>query len=394
MEVAVFLDQRFSRTPDGMVWTADSCAYSFFRRYLEVFDRVRAVARVQEVAVADPRWKAASGAGVSFTAAPHYLGPREYLRYARGVKRAACQALQGGPAVILRVPSQLANCVEPLLRRTRRPYAVEVVGDPFDSYAPGAVRHPLRPFLRHWFRRRLQAQCAAAAGASYVTLAALQQRYPCAPSAFTACYSSVELPPEAFADEPRPPSPKKSFQLISVGSLQFPYKGFDLLIRALRLCRADGLDASLEIAGDGALRGSLEAQAAALGVGGHVWFAGAVPPGESVRARLDRADLYVHASRAEGLPRALIEAMARGLPCVAARAGGVAELLPPEDTIPVGDAVALSRKISEVLRDPAHMARMSVRNLEKAREYEEAILQRRRNEFYARLKEKGTEPFP
>jgi glycosyltransferase involved in cell wall biosynthesis len=387
MEVAVFLDQRFLRTPDGTVWTADSCSYSFFRRYLEVFDHVRAVARVRDAAAADPRWKTASGAGVSFTAAPHYVGPLEYLRHAHGVKRAAHQALQDAPAVILRVPSQISNCIEPVLRQTRRPYAVEVVGDPFDSYAPGAVRHPLRPFLRRWFRRRLRAQCAAAAGASYVTAAALQQRYPCAPDAFTANYSSVELPPEAFADEPRSFSPKKPLQLISVGSLQFPYKGFDLLIRALRSCRDDGLEVSLEIVGDGPLRGVLEAQGVVLEVDGHVRFAGSVSPGQGVRTRLDQADLYVHASRAEGLPRALIEAMARGLPCVASRAGGVAELLPLEDTVPVGDAPALARKISEVLRDPGCLARMSARNLTRASDYEDATLGLRRNQFYANLRE-------
>ena len=387
MEVAVFLDQRFWRTPDGTVWTPDSCAYSFFRRYLEIFDHVRAVARVRHVAAAGAGWKAAGGAGVTFSAAPHYLGPWEYLRHARAVKRAARQALHGAPAVILRVPSQLANCVEPLLRQTRRPYAVEVVGDPFDSYAPGAVQHPLRPFLRRWLRRRLEAQCAASAGASYVTASVLQRRYPCAPGAFTACYSSVELPPEAFAIETRSWAPKKSLRLISVGSLQFPYKGFDLLIRALRSCRDDGLDAGLEIVGGGLLRDALEAQAGALGVGRHVQFVGTLSPGEAVRARLDQADLYVHASRAEGLPRALIEAMARGLPCVASRAGGVAELLAPEDTVPVGDAAALAGKISEVLREPARMARMSVRNKCKALEYREEILQQRRNEFYARLRD-------
>jgi glycosyltransferase involved in cell wall biosynthesis len=79
--------------------------------------------------------------------------------------------------------------------------------------------------------------------------------------------------------------------------------------------------------------------------------------------------------------------MARGLPCVAARAGGVAELLPPEDTVPVGDAASLARKISEVLREPERLARMSAQNRHKALEYREEILQQRRKEFYAQLRD-------
>ena len=42
MNVTVILDQRFYRTPDGTVWTGDSCGYSFFRRYLQTFDGVLA----------------------------------------------------------------------------------------------------------------------------------------------------------------------------------------------------------------------------------------------------------------------------------------------------------------------------------------------------------------
>ena len=43
----------------------------------------------------------------------------------------------------------------PGLRRTKRPYGVEVVGDPYDVFSPNAIKHPLRPFFRWWFTRCL-----------------------------------------------------------------------------------------------------------------------------------------------------------------------------------------------------------------------------------------------
>ena len=83
----------------------------------------------------------------------------------------------------------------------------------------------------------------------------------------------------------------------------------------------------------------------------------------------------------------MIEAMARALPCIGSAVGGIPELLPLEDLVPPGDAAALARKIREVVGDPGRMARMSARNLEKAKEYGEETLRTRRLEFYLQVKE-------
>jgi glycosyltransferase involved in cell wall biosynthesis len=330
---------------------------------------------------------------VSFAVVPHYQGAWQYLLRSARVKRAARAAIGDGSALILRVPGQLANVIEPELRRTQRPYGVEVVGDPFASYSPGAMRHPLRPILRRWFETQLREQCRQAAAAAYVTEYALQERYPSSPGAFVTSYSSVDLPAEAFTAGPRVFGGPGPLRLIAVASLQYPYKGVDLLIDALGECIHGGLDARLEIAGEGKLRAVLEAQAAAAGLTNRVRFLGAVRSGAGVRSCLDRADLFVHASRAEGLPRAVIEAMARGLPCVASRAGGIPELLSAEDTVPAGDMQVLARKIAEVARDPARLSRMAARNWARAQQYREDVLAERRAQFYSHCQQAAKEWF-
>jgi len=122
-----------------------------------------------------------------------------------------------------------------------------------------------------------------------------------------------------------------------------------------------------------------------------VRFAGRLPAGEAVRAELDGSDLFILPSYQEGLPRAMIEAMARGLPCIGSTVGGIPELVPEEDRVRAGDAAGLARRIREVVSDTERMARMSARNLEKAAEYREDVLRARRNAFYRYLRQATSE---
>src|SRR5437867_4440191 len=178
MNVAVTCEHRFARTPDGSVWTTGVNSYEFWTRYLAVFDRVKVVARVKDADIADPGWLRADGAGVEFAAVPNYLGPWQYLARAAKVRRAVHQAVVESEAVIMRVSSHLAGCLEPKLIRSGHPFGLEVVNDPYDVFAPGAVRYKLRALFRWWFTRQLRRQCARAAGVAYVTETALQLRYP------------------------------------------------------------------------------------------------------------------------------------------------------------------------------------------------------------------------
>ncbi len=388
MEVVVVLEHRFNCTPDGFVWTQVTCPYSFWMRYLEVFDRVRVVARILEVPSVLPGWKRADGEGVSFTAIPYYVGPWQYLLKARQVRLAARNAVGVNDAVIMRVSSSIANCIEPLLHETGHPYGVEVVADPYDVFAPGSVKHPLSPFFRWWFPQQLRRHCAGACAAAYVTEGALQRRYPPHSTAFSTHYSSIELPASALVAAPHLPHQNaRQFTLIFVGTLAQLYKAPDVVIAAVAACVREGLDLQLIVVGDGKHRRELEAQAKALGIGGRVCFRGQLTAGESVRSQLDRADLFVLPSRQEGLPRAMIEAMARSLPCIGSTVGGIPELLPAEDIVPPGDATALANKIREVVTDPERMTRMSARNLEKAKDYRDEVLQERRNQFYRYVRE-------
>lgn len=395
MKVIVTLEHRFRRTPDGTVWSRTMFGYPFWTRYLEVFDEVKVVSRVLDVEELDAGWKPSSGDGVQFHAVPHYHGFGDYLRTRRKVRKSILSAYEPDSAIICRLASQLGSCFIPLLRKRRHPYGVEVVGDPWDVFSPSASTHPLRPFFRRIFAHRLRQQCQNACAAAYVTEYAIQKRYPPASNAYTTHYSSIELLPEAFADKPREPRlGTLRRRIICVGTLDQMYKAPDVLIDSVAQCVKQGLDLELVWIGDGKHRAQLEhrAENRGLKLNDQMLFRGQLPAGQAVRDELDRADLFVLPSRQEGLPRALIEAMARGLPAIGSNIGGISELLPRNYLVPPNAVELLASCITKTISDTEMLAGAAKANLHRANSYRNDVLKIRYREFYRQVME-STEKF-
>jgi len=402
MTLVVTLDFRFAQTPDGQLWTRTSYPRSFWDRYLKVFDSIRIVARAERVREAGPEFKRVSGSGVDFVAVPYYLGPWQYLKVRSQVRDVVRSSLRPQDAVLCRVSSRLADDLIPSLWKQGRPYGLEVVGDPREALAPGAVKHPLRPVFRQLSTRGLRAQCARASAVSYVTERALQLSYPAGndgmsisvsdaelqpgsfsefPRVFTTYYSSTDLAPDAYAAKPKMHTGPVPRRIVFVGSLAQMYKGPDVLLHAVSLLNREGFRLEVSLVGGGRHLDQMQQLAQTLGVAQRVTFHGEVPS-DAVREAMDWATLFVLPSRTEGLPRVIVEAMARALPCVATNVGGIPELLPPEDMVPPNNPEALAAKIRHVLSSPGHLNGMSIHNLAKAQEFRPDVLEKRRTRFY------------
>lgn len=141
------------------------------------------------------------------------------------------------------------------------------------------------------------------------------------------------------------------FRIVTVGRL-VKVKGYDLLIRAFSVLQKHVPEASLTIVGDGPERDKLAALVELNGLTDLVTFAGRQTPAE-VRTHLRSSSVFVLPSRSEGLPLALLEAMACALPAVATRVGGVPEVLIPEAGTIVSpeDPDALAHALAELARD-------------------------------------------
>ena len=388
MNLVILFDHRYARQSDGSIASKTHYNYALFsQRYLRVFDRVQILARVDD----GQPGEIALGPGVSVVSLGDWNSPVGLFRRRRQVMQLIDSHLQTAAAVMIIAPGTVGNLAVDQLLRQQRPYGVEVVGDPAESLGSGSVKHLLRPLICLQFCRSLRKLCQRATTASYVTREALQRRYPPGPQALTTHYSSIELLDEAFVETPRPSQSRDRWRILHVGTMSQPYKAQDVLIDAVAQCRSSGLNVELDLIGEGRLRSQLEQQVRERSLEPYVKFLGHLPPGAAVRERLDRADLFVLPSRTEGLPRTMLEAMARGLPCLGSDVGGIPELLSPTELVRVDDRAGLAARIRSLCLDPDRMARLSSTNLALSRDYHDRILNSRRITIYERLRDAQAE---
>jgi glycosyltransferase involved in cell wall biosynthesis len=154
----------------------------------------------------------------------------------------------------------------------------------------------------------------------------------------------------------REAEPGGPFTVVSVGRLTAK-KGHADAIAAVGRLASEGRPVRLRIFGDGELRGELERQAEAAGLGGVVRLEGARPNGDVLRA-LQEAHAFVLCSKTapngdrEGTPNVLVEAQAAGLPCVSTRHAGIPEMVPDEAQwllAEEGDAVGIAERLGTLM---------------------------------------------
>jgi glycosyltransferase involved in cell wall biosynthesis len=146
----------------------------------------------------------------------------------------------------------------------------------------------------------------------------------------------------------------KQFVWLAVGRLEAP-KDYPTLIRAFARVSAAREDTLLWIVGDGPLRGQLEALSREMGLQLGVRFWGLRG---DVSNLMNAADAFVMSSSWEGLPNALIEAQACGLPAVVTNVGGNAEVVVQEETgfiVPPQNPDALAEAMLRLMNLPVEM---------------------------------------
>ena len=143
---------------------------------------------------------------------------------------------------------------------------------------------------------------------------------------------------------------------VAVGAM-VGHKDHATLVAAAALLRSRLPALHWAIAGDGPLRPAISAQIAAAGLEAQVHLLGWIPDGV---AAIADGDLFVMSSREEGLGSSILDAMARGVPVVATRTGGIPDLLGNGAglLVPVSDPAALAAGVERVATDRAFAAEL------------------------------------
>lgn len=146
---------------------------------------------------------------------------------------------------------------------------------------------------------------------------------------------------------------KKALEIVCVGRL-VPAKGQHILLRALFLLQTKGHNVHLRLIGDGPDRASLESEVQRSQATNMVTFYGALNHDET-RQQLADADIFALASFAEGIPIALMEAMAMGIPCVSTNVAGIPELIRNNIDgllVPASSVEAMAAALEELIVNP------------------------------------------
>ncbi|EDX90558.1 glycosyltransferase [Alcanivorax sp. DG881] len=377
-------DHKFFKTKDGCYYSEGKLPSSAFERFLNIADSITVLCRSKDTNDADGLVISSSDS-VGFSPVTGRTWLSIWGRYFFSNIRHVIALIDEADIVAIRLPCIFSLFVFPILMIKRKPYAVEVVGDAFEAIYNSGGRRASYKFLGWFFDFYTKIIVSRAVGAIYVTRYKLQEKYKGGEMVSYASNVSIGRVCESVISDRenhiRSMVKNEKFKVGVIGSFSNNYKGIDVLIEAVSICRKSSLlDIDLHVLGSGevtVLKPAIEKFSAQ----NWIFFDGR-KKSEEVALWLDALDLYCQPSRTEGLPRALIEAMSRGCPAIATTVGGIPELLPESRLVESGDSAALAAKISELLIEPDLMVADSYKNFEVAKQYYSDALEERRKQFW------------
>jgi glycosyltransferase involved in cell wall biosynthesis len=375
---------RFVRAPDGSVFSNSVFPYQCWTRYLKYFDELTVVCRMSDCLEVPEKLNLSSGPRVAFAGTPDDHGKPLMQLQMHQKLRVICREMDCCDAVIVR-QSDLGWLAAGEAQRRGIPWAVEVVGDAWDAYwTYGTLLGKFYAPVAWWNSRYWIGQ---ANFAIYVTKKYLQKKYPC--RGLSCGVSDVHISPVSCSSVEQKiarwtAKQAGSSQVLSlgmIGTLVNRYKGLDVALHALRRLKNQGMSLQLHVLGGGKLD-DWRREAEALGVADLLHLDGILPSGDPVLEWLDGLDMYIQPSLTEGLPRALIEAMSRGLPALGSSCGGIPELLEPECLHRPGDDMTLAIQLRRMVRDVDWTIQRAERNFAESKKYYESEIESQRDVFW------------
>ena len=310
-----------------------------------------------------------------------------YRRYInrRANRKTIESEVRNADFVVLFVPSSVADMAAEYVKKYNKKYLTIVIACPWDALWNYSLKGKMIAPIRYLETKRTVWN---ASYSIYVTSAFLQDRYPCLGK--TIGISDVALPTidESEVLPLRMERIKRTFDggainLVTAAAVNVRYKRQEDVIRAIAELK-DEYDLHYYLIGGGD-QTYLKNIAQTTGIENRIHFLGQVRH-EDIFQILDRMDICMQPSVQEGLPRAVVEAMSRGLPALGAKTGGIPELLDPK-------CVCRRKSVSDIvshlrwLLNEDEMMRQSERNYHEAKKYESEVLEKRRKVFLEQVKQ-------
>jgi glycosyltransferase involved in cell wall biosynthesis len=386
MKILLVTDHKFYRY-QSKIYDVFRIDQEFFKDYSDEFSEVRVLARIIEVNNIPEGAKRSDSKGVLFIPGIKVASRFFWVVSSRLLNCTLLRKeVEAADGVIVRVPSQLGNHAAHEALRQSKPLLAEVVGDPDESISnlgKGGLHYKILAAWEDYQLRRIMKKVTAA---SYVSRYSLQKKYPVKPGVYQDNISSLRLDEEDITT-PRDYRKIKSPLRIVYMANMIPHKRHLDLLYALSALKQMGKEVEVYLAGDGFVKDSLVHSAKKLAVDDIVHFYGHIPNKSDIYRLLDSSDLFVFPSASEGIPRAGLEGMARGLPIIGSNAGGIPEIVRETEVFRVGDVEAMVELIVELLDDPHRLTEMSQYSIRTAQEFTSKILSAKRRKLYRYFRE-------
>lgn len=383
-------DHVFKRQVDHY-FSSGGLPASIWSRYTSVFDQLTVVGRDGgELGDEEKGYTLSSADNVSFQLLPNIANLKNLLLGNKQVALSVRNLVSQHDALIARLPSRLGPLFVKEAIAQGKPYAIEVVGCPWDAlWNYGGLKGKL---FAPYAALELKRLAKNSKFALYVTEHFLQSRYPAHREAATTFCSNVEIPSVDNAvltgrlDRISNSTVGEPVTFGLIANYSSKYKGIDVAIKALK--EADLSNWQLKVLGNGDAA-YYQTLATELGVADKVDFVGSLPSGGPVFEWVDSIDIYLQPSLTEGLPRALLEVMSRATPALASEIGGIPELLNEAELVTAGDYVDLAKKMTSLANDKKLQARQAEQNFNKAKGYYKDVLDARRAGFWRKFQQQA-----
>lgn len=370
---------------NNQYYSTGGLSKEMLERYTSVFDEVVVISRQRKISTYNDKLTLASTEKVKFIEIPNFKTLKNIYKIF-DAKRIINNEIKNCDSVIARLPSSIGSLAVDSAKRNKKPYLVEVVACPWDALWNHSIKGKIvAPFA--YFRMKKLVKDADYL--VYVTKDFLQKRYPtfgkninCSNVALKEFDNSVlakrlERINNGFS--------KNKVIIGTTAAVDVKHKGQQYIIQALGKLKEHGIENyEYQLVGGGN-QSFLKSIAEKYNVSEKVKFLGVMPHNE-VFEWLDSIDIYVQPSRQEGLPRALIEAMSRGVPAFGARTAGIPELL--EDGFVFSNTRRNIDEICGILKcfDKEVMKEQTKRNYEESKKYDKEIIESRRKRFFMEFK--------
>ena len=382
MELNFYTEVRYIRGMDGKIYSPrDVSKYQFYKKYLSVYKKVNVIARVEiNDHYVGKDTDLVEGEGVVVVPIQYYIGPLQYFKKRRIIESEIKNTISTNKIHILRVPGRIGSIAYKFLSKYKMSYGVEVVGDPFEVFSKNGVKHPLRLFFKYYESYLLKKIVFEAKSALYVTKETLQKKYG---NKNSYCASDVVISKVSLKTKDYHSFLNGNFlKLISIGSLEQFYKGPDIIVKAMKVLKDKGIFAQLTWIGEGKYKNEILDLAKQYDV--KVEILGYIADRDKINYYLDQSDIFIIASRTEGLPRVIVEAFSRSLPVLGSKVGGIPELVSEEYLFKSEHYIELASLIKDIL-DKDILFNIGTKNLLKANDYTWEKLQVERENFYKSL---------